>query len=67
MKIEKIRIRHVFGTIETDGLFWEERLVMPLDVYSEFRDSDNRVKWSDQTADDHMPHDAYFVQIETDE
>ena len=41
MKIEKIRIRHVFGTIETDGLFWEERLVMPLDVYSEFRDSDN--------------------------
>ena len=67
MKIEKIRIRHLFGTIKTNGPFWEERLVMPLDVYSEFRESDNRVKWSDQTADDHMPHDAYFVQIETDE
>jgi len=67
MKIEKVRLRHVFGTIETDGLFWEERLVMPLDVYDEFRDTGKRVKWGDQSEDTHLNHDAYFVQIETDD
>ncbi|MDG0866618.1 enolase C-terminal domain-like protein [Candidatus Lucifugimonas marina] len=67
MKIEKVRLRHVFGTIETDGLFWEERLVMPLDVYEEFRDTSKRVKWGDQAEENAMKHDAYFVQIETDE
>lgn len=67
MKIEKVRLRHVFGTIQTDGLFWEERLVMPLDVYAEFRDSSKRVKYGDQAEENVMKHDAYFVQIETDE
>ena len=67
MKIEKIRLRHVFGTIETDGRFWEERLVQPLDVYPEFRDTAKRVEWNDQTATSEIAHDAYFVQIETDE
>ncbi|MBT4126444.1 MAG: mandelate racemase/muconate lactonizing protein [Chloroflexi bacterium] len=67
MKIEKVRLRHVFGTIETDGLFWEERLVMPLDVYPEFRDTSKRVKWGDQAEENVMNHDAYFVQIETDD
>lgn len=67
MKIENIRLRHVFGTIETDGLFWEERLVMPLDIYPEFRDFTKRVGWNEQTSDTSIAHDAYFVQIETDE
>ena len=67
MQIEKIRLRHVFGTIETDGLFWEERLVQPLDVYEEFRDVTKRVEWSSQRSSNELSHDAYFVQIETDE
>ena len=67
MQIEKIRLRHVFGTIETDGLFWEERLVQPLDVYEEFRDVTKRVEWSSQRSSNELNHDAYFVQIETDE
>lgn len=67
MKIEKVRLRHVFGTIETDGTFWEERLVMPLDVYPEFRDFTKRVGWSEQTSENALSHNAYFVQIETDE
>jgi L-alanine-DL-glutamate epimerase-like enolase superfamily enzyme len=67
MKIEKVRLRHVFGTIETDGLFWEERLVTPLDVYPEFRDVTKRVEWSDEKSENELAHDAYFVQIETDE
>jgi L-rhamnonate dehydratase len=67
MKIEKIRLRHVFGTIETDGVFWEERLVRPLDVYAEFRDTNRHMGWSDQRSDTEIAHNAYFVQIETDE
>ncbi|MBN4064757.1 hypothetical protein JYU04_03370 [Dehalococcoides mccartyi] len=67
MKIEKVRLRHVFGTIETDGLFWEERLVQPLDVYAEFRDITKRVEWTDEKSKNELSNDAYFVQIETDE
>jgi L-rhamnonate dehydratase len=67
MKIEKVRLRHVFGTIETDGLFWEERLVQPLDVYEEFRDISGRVEWSQEKSKNQLANDAYFVQIETDE
>ena len=43
-QISNVRIRHVFGTIETEGEFWEDRLVMPLDTStrsSEYR-SDER-------------------------
>ncbi len=67
MKIEKIRLRHVFGTIETDGRFWEERLVWPLDVYPEFREILDRTERSGQKSENALAHDAYFVQIETDE
>ena len=35
MKINNIKIRHLYGTIDTDGDFWEERLVRPIDIYSE--------------------------------
>ena len=37
MKIDKISFRTLRGTIPTDGPFWEERLLRPLDVYDEFR------------------------------
>ncbi|MBJ81694.1 MAG: mandelate racemase/muconate lactonizing protein [Acidimicrobiaceae bacterium] len=67
MEIEKIRLRHVFGTIETNGLFWEERLVTPLDVYPEFRNVTTPVEWSTQKSSNALSHEAYFVQIETDE
>ena len=67
-RISNVRIRHVFGTIETEGEFWEERLVMPLDVYEEFRESKQRFSVvTDQSGVNHMEHDAYFIQIETDD
>ena len=66
--ISNVRIRHVFGTLETDGEFWEERLVMPLDVYEEFRESKQRTGVvTDQSGANHMGLDAYFIQIETDD
>ena len=37
MKITNIRLRQLTGTMEVVGPFMEERLVMPLDVYEEFR------------------------------
>ncbi len=68
MRIENLRIRHVFGTLETEGTFWEERLVTPLDVYEEFRHSGRRKNvMTEQCQSDRLEHDAYFVQIETDE
>ena len=66
MKIENVRIRHVFGGFDTDSQFWEERLVTPLDVYQEFRYSDNRTGIRDSDAG-RYDHDAYFIQIETDD
>ena len=67
-QITNVRIRHVFGTIETEGEFWEERLVMPLDVYEEFRGSRRRANlYADQSKPNQMEHDAYFIQIETDD
>lgn len=66
MNIQNVRIRHVFGGFDTDTQFWEERLVTPLDVYEEFRASDNRtgIRNSDSGR---YNHDAYFIQIETDD
>ena len=66
MKIQNVRIRHVFGGFDTDAQFWEERLVTPLDVYQEFRYSDNRTGIRDSDAG-RYDHDAYFIQIETDD
>ena len=67
-KISNVRIRHVYGAIQTEGEFWEDRLVMPLDVYEEFRVSKRRANvMTDQSAANRMEHDAYFIQIETDD
>ena len=66
MKITAVRLRCVSGTMKTDGAFWEERLVRPIDVYPEYRarqDYEGEV----QTASDALPIVAYFVQIETDQ
>ncbi len=65
MKITAVKLRKLSGTMETEGSFWEERLLMPLDVYEEFR---NRpVAWGNPQDDRHYQLSAVFVQIETDE
>lgn len=67
MKITNIRIRHLFGSFDTDSQFWEERLVTPLDVYEEFRNSSNRTGIKQSHDASRYELDAYFIQIETDE
>ena len=66
MKVQNVRIRHLFGGFETEKKFWEERLVTPLDVYPEFRSSDNRTGIKD-SGSGRYDVDAYFIQIEADD
>ena len=37
MKITKVRIRRLTGTMATEAPMWEERLVRPIDIYPEYR------------------------------
>ena len=68
MKIKNIKIRDLYGTINTEGNFWEERLVRPIDIYSEFRSNQDWhvINFSNQVEKNKLSHDAYFVQIETE-
>jgi L-alanine-DL-glutamate epimerase-like enolase superfamily enzyme len=66
MKITKLRVRRVVGTMPTKGPFWEERLVRPIDIYPEHR----RDPWrtGGEALDDHRFRlTQYFLDIETDE
>ena len=62
MKIEQLRLRHVFGSFAVEQTFWEERLVMPLDVYDEFRHGAPELR-----PESMGEHDAVFLQVETDD
>lgn len=66
MNITAINLRKLSGTLETDGPLWEERLVMPLDIYEEFRGR-QRDLFANQLDDTHYQITAFFVQLETDE
>ena len=35
MKITRVRLRELTGTLRHEGEFWEERLIRPIDVYPE--------------------------------
>ncbi len=66
MKITAVRLRRLRGTLPTQGRFWEERLVRPIDVYPEYRLRDDP-EGLPQVAPDKLPIEAFFVQVETDE
>lgn len=65
MKITALKIRQVTGTMESDGQFWEERLVQPTDIYPEFRERHGRQQ-GEQVDDTHVRLTQQFVQIDTD-
>lgn len=71
MKIEKVSLRTVRGTMPTEGKFWEERLLRPIDVYEEFRSQgplqlgyQSRIEQAD---DRHYRLEASFLRIDTDQ
>jgi L-rhamnonate dehydratase len=63
--ISEVRLRRLTGTMPTDGDYWEDRLVRPLDVYPEYRSRDDH-EGGLQTPDGFVIT-AHFVEIETDD
>lgn len=66
MKITEAKVRRLFGTLETEGRFWEERLVRPIDIYPEYR-RQGPVEGGEQIDDRHLKISADFLEIHTDE
>ncbi len=65
MKITRLRIRRLTGTLTTDGPMWEDRLVRPIDIYPEHR----RDPWrqgGQQIDERHFRVTQDFLDIETD-
>jgi L-rhamnonate dehydratase len=65
MKITAVRLLRLRGTMRTDGPFWEERLVRPIDIYPEYRGR-NDFEGGRQTGDA-FKLEQYFLRVETDE
>ena len=72
MKITKVELRELNGTLKTEKPFWEERLVRPIDIYPEYRsetladwDKKRGVLYSSQ-KESALPISAVFVEIVTD-
>ncbi len=66
MKITDIKLRQLTGVMEVEGTFFEERLVRPLDIYEEFR-STNDMQRGRQLDDSYLEITGAYVQVETDE
>ena len=73
MKITEIKLRELSGTLETKNVFWEERLVMPLDIYPDYRNQsfvngrpETNLGFNKQKGLAY-PISAIFIEIKTDE
>ncbi len=65
MKITRLELRELRGTMEHPEPFWEERLIQPLDVYPEFR-----ARGADRSAElggGRHAMRSVFLEIHTDE
>jgi L-rhamnonate dehydratase len=66
VKITRLRVRQVTGTMPTEGPFWEERLLRPIDIYPDYRAE--MPPWGGQQLDEHRFRLVqHFLEIETDE
>lgn len=63
MKITDIRLRQLWGSLELEDEFWQERLIMPLDVYPEYQ-SRGRPEMR-PTINGKIEIETVFVEIET--
>lgn len=66
MRITAVRVRQVTGTMATDGPFWEDRLVRPIDIYPDYR-AEMPLWGGEQVDDRHFRLTQCFLVIETDE
>ena len=69
MKITNVRIRQLEGVMDYPGIFWEDRLRMPLDIYPKYRAMGPEMlsKHPVPMGDGKYKMIAQFLQIETDE
>jgi L-alanine-DL-glutamate epimerase-like enolase superfamily enzyme len=65
VKITDVRCRQVWGSLEHDGEFWEERLIQPIDVYPEYRA--RRRNEMRPTEEGKLTIESIFVEIETED
>lgn len=65
MKITAVRVLELHGTMQTQGRFWEERLVRPIDIYPEYRQRDD-FEGGTQIDAAHFSLVQHFIRIETD-
>ena len=65
MKITELKLRELRGVMEHPDPFWEERLIMPLDVYPEFRE--RGADYSASLGDGRYAMRSVFLEIHTDE
>jgi L-rhamnonate dehydratase len=66
MRITAVRLFRLTGTMETEGPFWEERLVRPIDIYPHYRIR-NDFEGGVQLDPTHYCMEQHFLRIETDE
>lgn len=66
MKITRVRLRELTGTLRHEGEFWEERLIRPIDVYPEHA-AQGPNEWMPVRIDATTSRVvSVFVEIETD-
>ncbi len=66
MRITGVRVFRLTGTMETQGPFWEERLVRPIDIYPAYRARDD-FEGGTQIDATHYRIEQHFLRIETDD
>ncbi|HHX65353.1 MAG TPA: mandelate racemase/muconate lactonizing protein [Chloroflexi bacterium] len=64
MKITNIRCRALTGTLEFPGVFWEERLSRPIDIYPEHRAEGP--DYSSRLAEGKYRMHSIFIEVDTD-
>jgi L-alanine-DL-glutamate epimerase-like enolase superfamily enzyme len=64
MKITAVRCVQYSGAMDFPGVFWEERLIRPVDIYPQYRAEMER--WPEPGHAGTYPMTSTFVHIETD-
>lgn len=65
MKITDVTVVRLQGVLESEGEFWEERLVRPLDIYPEHKAEGPHEMFA--VGEGRYNITAYFVEVGTDE
>ena len=67
MRIRDVKLYKVSTTVRYEGVFWEERLLRPIDVYPE-HDAEKPGEWNVKSVGENLYRiQGTFVEIESDE